>query len=171
MTAAAFLAWAATRPEAERHELVDGEVVAMSPERAAHGRAKGRIYRRLAEAIDAGHPGCEVFVDGMAVRIDDATIYEPDVVVRCGQKLPDDATWMTDPMIVVEVLSPSTMGRDGGAYFRLPSVHHYLIVNTESRVIIHHARDPAGQMSTRIVPATDPVRLDPPGIILNDPLP
>jgi Uma2 family endonuclease len=44
MTADEFIAWAMQQPEGQHYELVAGEVVAMAPERAAHGRMKGRIY-------------------------------------------------------------------------------------------------------------------------------
>ena len=70
MTADEFIAWAMEQPEGKRYELVAGEVVAMAPERAAHGRMKGRMYARLAEAIRTAKPGCEAFPDGMAVRVD-----------------------------------------------------------------------------------------------------
>ncbi len=49
----------------------------MAPERAAHGRAKLRIARRLAEAIEAAGLACEAYVDGMAVEVDAHTLYEP----------------------------------------------------------------------------------------------
>ena len=51
----------------------------------------------------------------MAVEIDEHTIYEPDALVRCGTPLPPDAIKLNDPVIVVEVLSPSTSARDPGA--------------------------------------------------------
>jgi Uma2 family endonuclease len=51
----------------------------------------------------------------MAVEIDDRTVYEPDALVRCGSPLDDDAIKITDPLIVVEVLSPSSPTRDAGA--------------------------------------------------------
>jgi len=57
MTADEFLAWAMEQPEGQRYELVAGEVAAMAPERAAHGRAKGRFHERLGLAIrTAGLP-------------------------------------------------------------------------------------------------------------------
>ena len=99
----------------------------------------------------------------MAVEIDERTTYEPDALVRCGTPLPHDALKLSDPVIVVEVLSPSSRARDAGAkladYFRLPSVRHYLVVRTEDRVIIHHERGDDGVIVTRIVHAG----LDPPG--------
>src|SRR4051794_24817882 len=84
MTGDEFLAWAMEQPEAKRYELVAGEVVAMAPERVARGRMKFRCARRLAEGIEAAKLPCEVFVDGMTVRVDRNSIYEPDVLVRCG---------------------------------------------------------------------------------------
>jgi len=170
MTSDEFIAWVMERPDGGRYELVAGEVVAMAPERAAHGRTKLHIARRLAEAIEAGRLGCEVFGDGMAVQIDAATVYEPDATVRCGTKLPDDAVKITDPLIVVEVLSPSTRAVDAGAkledYFRIPSLRHYLIVKTENRAIIHHERNETGIITTRII-RDGALTLDPLGIAID----
>jgi Uma2 family endonuclease len=171
MSSDEFIAWAMTRPEGERYELVAGEVVAMAPERASHARLKFRIARRLAEAIEAARLDCEAFTDGMAVQIDAATVYEPDAVVRCGPDLDDAAVKIVDPLIIVEVLSPSSRARDAGAkledYFRLRSLRHYLILKTENRTVIHHFRNEQGRIETRII-ERGPVRLDPPQITLAD---
>jgi Uma2 family endonuclease len=167
MTGDEFIAWAMEQPEGKRYELVAGEVVAMAPERAAHGRMKGLMYARLAKAIEAGRLRCEVFGDGMAVRVDADTIYEPDALVRCGSPVDDNATEVVDPVIVVEVVSPSPHKRDSGSkledYFRIPSVRHYLIVKTENQAIIHHRRDEAGGITTHII-RDGILRLDPPGL-------
>jgi Uma2 family endonuclease len=171
MTSDEFIAWAMERPRGERYELVAGEVVAMAPERSSHALTKGRVFRRLAEAIEALGLPCTAYPDGMAVEIDATTTYEPDALVRCGPALPDDAVKMTDPIIVVEVLSPSTRARDAGAklddYFRLPSVLHYLLLKTENQTVIHHRRDGTGDIATRIF-REGPIVLEPPGIVLRD---
>jgi Uma2 family endonuclease len=165
MDADTFLAWA--MDQAGRYELAAGEVIAMAPERAIHARTKNCCLRALERSIEAGGLDCEAFPDGMAVRIDDTTIYEPDALVRCGPLLDADAVQVVDPVIIVEVLSPSTRALDAGAkladYFHLPSVRHYLIVKTDTRSVIHHARGDDGSITTRIVSA-GPLRLDPPGI-------
>ncbi|MCB1884550.1 MAG: Uma2 family endonuclease [Geminicoccaceae bacterium] len=167
MTADAFLAWAMEQPPGRRHELDAGEVVAMAPERAAHARVKHRVARCLEDGIAGAGLPCEVFPDGMAVRIDDATVYEPDALVRCGEPLADDAVDLDDPVIVVEVLSPSTRARDSGAklegYFKLKTLRHYLIVKTDTRAVIHHAREDGGRIRTSIVTGGE-LRLDPPGV-------
>ena len=101
------------RPAGERWELAHGETVAMAPERAAHARAKVRVAERLAGAVREAALPREVSVDAMAVQVDERTVYEPDVPMRCGPP-PDDAVKITDPVVVVEVVSPSSRARDAG---------------------------------------------------------
>lgn len=167
MTADEFIAWAMDQPEGQHYELVAGEVFAMAPERAAHGRTKGLMYTRLVEAIRMANARCEVFPDGMVVRVDAGTVCEPDALVRCGPPLNDNATEVADPVILVEVVSPSSRKCDSGSklegYFRIPSMRHYLIVKTENQAIIHHRRDEAGAITTHII-RDGAIQLDPPGL-------
>ena len=168
MTADEFLVWAMEQPTG-RYELVSGEVVAMAPERAVHNLVKAEVWRVLRDgAREAGLP-CQAFADGMAVRIDGATLYEPDASVRCGARLEADAVEFSDPVIVVEVLSPSTRAQDAGAklvdYFRLPTVRHYLLIRTDNRTAIHHHRGGDGAIATAVL-SGGALRLDPPGIAI-----
>jgi Uma2 family endonuclease len=167
-TADEFIAWALEQPEG-RFELDKGAVVAMAPERIGHGRAKNRTLRALEAAIAARGLGCEAHPDGATVRIDDQTVYQPDALVRCGPPLSEDAIEVTDPIIVVEVVSPSSRGTDRGvklaSYFSLPSVRHYLIVDTDKRVVIHHRRDEEGQIRVQIL-RDGPVTLNPPELTI-----
>ena len=167
MTADEFLIWAMEQPEGTHYELADGEIVAMAPGRVGHGLMKFRVARRLADAIDAAGLTCDVFVDRMSLRVDAHTVYEPDTMVRCGQTLDDNAIEVTDPLIIVEVVSRSSGKLDTGTklddYFRIPSVRHYLIVKTGNKAIIHHHRHENGDITTRIVRGGDLV-LDPPGL-------
>jgi Uma2 family endonuclease len=169
MTADEFIAWAIEQPKRPRYELVAGELVMIAPERAAHARVKAAIWRALDDALRAARLPCEAYPDGMAVKVDDSVVYEPDALVRCGEPLLDDEVKITDPIIVVEVLSPSSRARDTGAkledYFRLPSVRHYLIVKTENRTVIHHRREADGAIQTRIV-RRGPLKLEPPGVMV-----
>jgi len=171
MTADEFIAWAMEQPETEHYELVAGEVVAMAPERMTHVRTKFHLARLLANALEAKELPCEAFVEGLGIRVDDATFFIPDILVRCGPPPAGDPLYIDDPLIVVEVLSPSSRSRDTNRklsdYFRLPSLRHYLIVATDIRTVIHHQRDEAGTILTRIV-RDGALRLDPPGIELRD---
>lgn len=168
LTADEFIAWAADQPHG-RYELAGGEVVAMAAERAGHARAKYAAAKALEAAIAARGLACEMMIDGMAVRIDDLTVYEPDALVRCGPRTPDDAMHISDPVVIVEVVSPSSRALDSGAkltdYFRLPSVRHYLVVNTDARAVTHHRSDGTGGIATHIL-RDGTLSLDPPGLTL-----
>lgn len=152
-----------------RYERIGGEPVAMSPERAAHVRVKSRIWRTLDQAITAAGVDCEALADGMTVEVAEDTDYEPDTVVNYGPRVPPDAVSATNPVIVVEVLSPRTQAVDTSDkladYFRVPSIQHYLIVSARRREIIHHQRAGAGIASS--VVNLGSIRLDPPGITID----
>jgi Uma2 family endonuclease len=165
MTVEEFLAWAEGRPG--RHELVRGEVIAQTAERAAHWKVKLATHVALLTAIKARALPCHVVPDGATVRIDEATAYEPDGMVYCGAEAPPSAMLVENPVIIVEVLSPSTGRRDQGRkladYFRLPSVAHYLIIDPDEMLVIHHQRRADDDILTRIL-RDGAILLDPPGI-------
>jgi Uma2 family endonuclease len=164
MTVEEFLAWAEGKDG--RWELHDGVPVMMSPERLAHIRTKARAMRALDDALQLAGLPCESVADGLTVKVNSGATFEPDASVVCGPRRSGETIVVTDPVIVVEVLSPSTAAIDHGrklsGYFSLPSVHHYLILDPERRVVIHHKRGGGDAIETRVL--TDGVaRLDPPG--------
>ena len=167
MSVEEFLDW--SEGQEDNFELEDGVVLAMAPERIGHSRAKGRAYRALSAAIAKAGVPCEAFVEGPGVRIDAGTSYQPDVVVQCGPPLDAHARMIDTPVVVVEILSPSTAYRDLGRkarnYFRVPSIQHYLIVDSDERLVIHHRRGDGGSVVTRDF-GTGELRLEPPGLIL-----
>lgn len=167
MTVDEFLGWAEGRDG--RWELLDGRPVAMAPERAAHLEAKAQAWAALARAIERTSAACRALPDGATVRVSARTAFEPDALVYCGPRLHPDAIEIPNPMIVVEVLSEGTARRDHGVklsgYFSLPSVAHYLILDPEARIVIHHRRGQGDVIETRILTG-GPLRLDPPGLDL-----
>jgi Uma2 family endonuclease len=72
-----------------------------------------------------------------------------------------------NPLIAVEVLSPSTAKMDKGAklqgYFSLPSLHHYLVIDPDRPALIHHKRGTGEALETRVM-AGPRLLLDPPGL-------
>lgn len=166
----AFLAWAKDRPG--RFELHDGNVVAMAPERVWHAETKFAVQRALFAAIKASGLDCRVLPDGVAVHVSDDKWYEPDAIVYCGPPAGRDDLNVVNPLIVVEVASPSTVRLDETAkligYFSVTSVHHYVIVYPDGAPIVHHQRQPDGTILTRLVGAGR-LRFDPPGIEIEAP--
>lgn len=169
MTVDEFVPWAMAQPSG-RFELVQGEIVAMSPERAAHNRGKIAVLDALRAAVKKSGLPCEVFTDGTSVQIDKHGLREPDAAVQCGLRVSSDTVIMDSPILVVEVVSPSPARADSGAklaeYFCVPSIFHYLIIDPERRVIIHHARSNSGEITTRICQA-GVIRFDPPGFAID----
>jgi Uma2 family endonuclease len=169
LTVDQYLAWARTQSEPPRSELINGQIVAMSPERVAHNRAKGKVYLALTRAIATAGVIGEVFTDGLTVPIDQHTAYEPDALVRCGDPLPPDQMKVTDPVIIVEVKSASTAHMDTSAkligYFKLPSVCHYLFVDPDAREVTHHERTADGTVAADTL-TSGIIRLNPPGLTI-----
>jgi Uma2 family endonuclease len=147
--------------------LSDGEVVAMSPEGAGHAAVKFAVQVALLNGIRARGLPCHMLPDGMTVRVDETTAYEPDALVYCGAKLSASAIEVPAPIVVVEMLSPSTRRIDASAklagYFRVPSVAHYLIVDPSKPLVLHHARGSGDAILTHIV-TQGTIDLDPPAL-------
>jgi len=145
----------------------------MAPERAGHAKIKLAVHMALVAGIRKRSLPCHVLPDGMTVRINDSTAHEPDALVYCGLELPTSVLEVPNPIIVVEVLSPSTRRIDASlklaGYFRVPSVAHYLIVDPDQPLIIHHARGTQDTILTHVV-REGTIVLDPPGfdLVLSD---
>ena len=159
-----FLNWAVGR--SGRYELFRGEVIALSPETVGHAVIKAAVYAALLSSIRQRCLPCHVLPDGVTVRIDNETAYQPDAQVYCGEKLTSTTLEVPNPVIIVEVLSTSTCRVDLSqkliGYFRLPSVQHYVIVDPTQPVVVHHSRG-ADAIVTRIV-TEGRIALDPPGL-------
>ena len=155
------------RRQAGRYELFRGEAFAKSPESVGHTRIKGNAYFGLRMAIRQRGLQCHALLGGVIVRIDEMTAYDPDAQVYCGERLKGTALEVPNPVVVVEVLSPSTQRVDVSqklaGYFRLPSLAHYLIVDPAQPTVIHHARGTGDTIATRVV-TEGSIVLDPPGI-------
>ena len=80
----------------------------------------------------------------------------------------DDALAAPNPVVVVEVVSPTTEAVDAvrklEGYFQVPAIAHYLIVHPTRRVVIHHRRA-NDEIATRIL-KHGPIPLNPPGLTI-----
>lgn len=167
MTVADYLAWAEAHGEVKRVELINGRVVAQSSESVGHNRTKGALLNALHRALAKTDLVGEAFTNGLAVPIDAYTAYDPDATVRCGKPLAANEMTVSDPIIVVEVTSPSTGHTDTSAkligYFKLASVAHYLVIDPDARTVMHHIRGADGAVAARALDQGT-LTLDPPGL-------
>lgn len=114
-----------------RHEYVDGQIYAMSGASEVHNT----IAAELHTAINSRLPEeCRAFMADMKVHIEHARkhyCYYPDIMVACGENRGDPYV-RTNPILIVEVLSPSTRRVDLGEklanYSKIPSLLEYAVV-------------------------------------------
>ena len=114
-----------------RHELVRGAVYAMVGSSNAHNLIAGSLYARLRQQLKG--TSCGVYMSDMKVRVADDFFY-PDVVVSCQPQEPV-FYFVTQPTLIIEVLSPSTEARDRLdkrlAYQGLKSLQEYALVSQD----------------------------------------
>ena len=130
MDTSAFLAWIQRREE--RYELVDGRVVMMT----GGSRGHALVVRGLAKALDARLDATRwsVLTSDFAALVAQETIRYPDLVVDVAAGQLGDLT-ATAPVLIAEVLSPSSVATDLGdkaaEYLLLPTLHAYLVLSQD----------------------------------------
>lgn len=136
MTLEEFLCWEDGTDT--RYELVDGYPVAMAPPAEAHRILAMRLGSRIDAAL-AGRRPCNAQIEPGVVRPDRAdSYYVPDIAVTCRSNEPGRQA-MADPILVVEILSPSTERSDRRVklpvYQEIESVREILLIDADT----HHA--------------------------------
>lgn len=167
MTVDEYLPWAIA--QGGRWELIDGRPIKMPSETLGHIDAKMLTWLALREIVEDSDLDLYVLGDGATVRIDDRNANEPDSLVYMGPKLPDRTLEITAPLIIVEVVSPTSGTRDRvrkrSDYFSIASVAHYLVVDPETRTVLHFDRS-SWQSEGLTLTESDTVELTPPGLRL-----
>ncbi len=176
MTVEQFLDWAEARAAAlpydePKWELFDGVPEMQEHEQWRHGRNKLAVWRTFADAVEARKLPLEIALDSLGVRIGPNSSYQPEVVIFPKGLIKDDDRHAPDPVIVVEVLSPSTRNKDlktkAIGYARVPTIQHYLVIDPEAGEVLRYRRN-----GSELIPDADSLksgtlRLDPPGIELD----
>jgi Uma2 family endonuclease len=103
----AFLAWENRR--AARYQLIDGEVRMMAGGSRAHDLIAMNLVSLLRPPTQ--RRGCDLHGSNLKVVSPVGLVTYPDLFVRCGP-LANEATECDDPILIVEVLSPSTRSLD-----------------------------------------------------------
>ena len=134
-------------PDAEtvRSEYINGEIINMPGASFAHNLVTANISAMLHAGLRGS--GCAVFANDMRISIPTAKSYfYPDVGVVCEEPRFEDDIFDTllNPIVVVEVLSPSTEAYDRGEKFahyrQLPSLQEYVLVSQDQIRVDHYLR-------------------------------
>lgn len=148
MTEAEYLAFERASPE--KHEYAEGELFAMSGGTGDHAAIAANLIRELGNAVFGR--GCRVHTSDMRVKLPGTPRYVyPDISVVCSKpEYTDEAKdTLTNPQVVVEVLSESTEAYDRGekfaAYQTIDSLAHYVIASqTKPRLEVFTRQDGGG---------------------------
>jgi Uma2 family endonuclease len=147
MTVDEFYAFTDTRPDEEKWELIEGELILnASPLDMHHWIVRNVIFALMIREREMKAPW--VALADLGVRVSERSRPEPDVVVYpCEHRRPEGRRDRSDVLVVFEVLSPSTEKRDLGwkrkAYPTLPSLTHYVVISQDAVDVRVFARDDA----------------------------
>ncbi len=148
VTVEEFDTFVAAQADLNVYELVDGVITMMSNPIETHEQIASNIGAPLKLAMDGRN--CRTYVGGMRVQRSDnprdGDKTKPDIVVHCGPRAA--GTFITDPLIIVEVLSPTSMDIDRGRnldfYKSLPTVRHIVLAYQDQMRVEHYRRSDEG---------------------------
>ncbi|MYK95480.1 Uma2 family endonuclease, partial [Candidatus Poribacteria bacterium] len=152
------------RKAATKHEYLNGQIVAMSGASFAHNFITVNIATHLNIQLMNGE--CRVATSDMRVKVTEIDSYfYPDVVVVCGEPVPEDNVFDTllNPTVIVEVLSPSTETYDRGEKFehyqQIDSLKDYILISQDKIHVEHYCRQGSRWLQTEFQELSDVLSL------------
>ncbi|MGN6402313.1 MAG: Uma2 family endonuclease, partial [Flavisolibacter sp.] len=124
----------------EKHEYFYGYVQAMSGARLAHNQIAINLYSKIGSYLE--NKNSQILPSDMRVSTPSHETYMyPDAQIVCGQpEMEDDSLdTLTNPSVIIEILSPSTQHIDKGRKFffyrQIPSLKEYIMIDSKKRII------------------------------------
>jgi Uma2 family endonuclease len=156
----------------ERHEYIDGQIFPVPHGTINHSRINGKLFRRVGNKLEQARSSCAAFSQDLLVQAGQQCVY-PDLAIVCGeiQSVKKDEV-VLNPLLIGEILSPTTEDYDRGrkfSYYRaIASLREYLIVAQHEILIeqwiggsgkpwqlIAEHRDPLSSFSLVCLPEID----------------
>lgn len=152
------------RKATTKHEYLNGQIVAMSGASFTHNFLTMNVANQLYNQLMEGE--CQVAASDMRVKVTEIDSYfYPDVVVVCGEPVPEDNVFDTllNPTVIVEVLSPSTETYDRGEKFehyqQIDSLKDYILISQDKVHVEHYCRQGARWLQTDFQELSDDLLL------------
>jgi Uma2 family endonuclease len=141
------------REHDQRYEYHDGFIYALAGGSINHNRISGNSFGTLRGELRNGKKDCEVFINDVKVHIASSNSYlYPDVMVVCGdiETAEHNKESITNPVLIIEVLSESTASYDRGdkfhKYRQIPSLVDYVLIEQTSKQVDVFHRDRGGDL-------------------------
>lgn len=143
-----------------RHEYFAGEVFAMAGASKAHNLLTQNMALSLRASLRG--KGYQVFIENVRLAVKEKFYYTyPDVVVSCDPADRHDPYLLRQPVLIAEILSPSTADYDRTTKFenyqQMPSLRHYLLISQSAWIVEWFQRDKAGQWIYTLLTGPDSV--------------
>jgi len=142
-----------------KHEFYRGEIFAMAGASLAHNHISANVLSVLRSAVRPR--GCSAFGSDLRVKTPDGLFTYPDVMVVCGTVAltADRPDTITNPCVIVEVLSDATREYDRGEKFTLyqaiPTLQEYLLIEQDRVSATHWQRQPTGEWTAQTYVSLD----------------
>jgi Uma2 family endonuclease len=127
-----------------KHEYIDGDIYTMTGGTDRHSAITASTLLAVGKRLNTQR--CHLRTSDLKVAIDDSKYVYPDMTVICGDLLfrDDKRTMLTNPTMVVEVMSPSSEDYDQGTkanfYLSLDSVQIYLVLHQDQQRALLYTR-------------------------------
>ena len=130
----------AERLALDKHEYYRGEIFAMSGASIPHNQIFSNFFLAIGTKLKGKK--CQPFGSDLRIHIPKNTLYTyPDISIVCGEIETTDQKFdtITNPAVLIEILSPSTRNYDKGEKFTLyreiDSLQEYILIDSE-RVMV-----------------------------------
>lgn len=152
------------RKARHKSEYLDGEIVAMAGASREHNLIVHNLSRAIGAQLD--NTSCEVYPSDMRVFIEATSNYVyPDMIFVCGtpQFTDDFVDTLLNPLVIIEILSPSTERFDRGRKFRdyqtITSLMEYILISQDEPVVDQYVRQTGGWLLTTLSGLDQTLRL------------
>jgi Uma2 family endonuclease len=134
------------REATEKHEYYKGEIFAMSGASFPHNKIENNVRLLLGNHLKGGR--CEAFGSNLRVHIPENSLYTyPDIFIICDDPIFIDNEFdtVTNPSVIIEILSPLTGDYDKGAKFdlyrQIKSLEEYILIDSTKVHFIHYSKN------------------------------
>ena len=148
MTLEEYLAWEEQQPT--KHEFLNGlvyDVYAMTGAKDSHVTISGNVFALCKSHLRGSL--CRTFISDMKLQVEAANAsFYPDVFITCDERDRSSEYYKAYPVLIVEVLSPSTAGFDRGskfaAYRQIDSLKEYALIDPANFSVDLFRKDDSG---------------------------
>lgn len=134
----------------ERHEYYQGEIYAMAGGSVEHAQVMMNASTGISYRLRGRK--CQALGSDMRIQIESSGLYTyPDISIACDDldRYKGRTDTITNPVVIIEVLSPDTASYDRGEKFgfyrEIPTLQEYLLIAATKMQVEHYRRQPSGQ--------------------------